>query len=107
MIDYDNMNYKNNVDKEKIQIKILSKTDYSLSIKAFPNENDFMNIIFIYESGFKTNIIIPPNKHISELFNIFAKINEFELNKLYFMSYLYILDFINIFINFIIFIIIF
>ena len=85
MIDYDNMNYKNNVDKEKIQIKILSKTDYSLSIKAFPNENDFMNIIFIYESGFKTNIIIPPNKLISELFNIFAKINEFELNKLYFI----------------------
>ena len=85
MIDYDNMNYKNNVNKEKIPIKILSKTDFSLSIKAFPNENDFMNILFTYQSGFKTNIIIPHNKHISELFYIFAKINEFELNRLYFI----------------------
>ena len=85
VIENDNMNYKNNVNKEKIQIKLISKTDYSLSIKAFLNENDFMNIIFICESGFKTNIIIPPNKLISELFNIFAKINEFELNKLYFI----------------------
>jgi V8-like Glu-specific endopeptidase len=85
IIENDNMDYKNNVNKEKIQIEILSKTDRSLSIKAFPNEYNFMNILFKNDTGFITNIIIPQNKHISELLNIFAKINEFEINKLFFI----------------------
>ena len=74
MIENDNINFKNN--KEEIQIKIISKTDYSLSIQAFPNENDFINIIFKNDLGYTTNIIIPPKKHISELFNIYAKLHE-------------------------------
>ena len=69
-------------NKEKIQIKIID----SFSIQAFPYENDFMNIIFKKDSGSVTNIIIPPKKHISVLFNIYAKINEIDLNKLHFIS---------------------
>ena len=85
MNENDNMNNKNNLNKEKFQIKIISKTESSLSIQAFSNEKNFMNIIFKNDSGHTTNIIIPPNKQINELFNIYSEINEFELNKLDFI----------------------
>ena len=78
------MKYENNENKEKIPIKIISKNENSLSIQAFPLENIFTNIILKTDSGYLTNIIIPPYKHINELFNIYAKVNEIELFRLHF-----------------------
>ena len=60
------------------------KNTNSLSVQAFPYDNDFINIILRNDSGYEINIIIPPYKHIYQLFNIYAKINEIKLNKLYF-----------------------
>ena len=50
IIENDNINNKDNVNKEKIQIKKVSKPNDSLSIQAFLNEADFMNIIFKKDS---------------------------------------------------------
>ena len=84
MIEFNNNSKNDNkVYKEKIPVKIMKNTN-SLSVQAFPYDNDFINIILRNDSGYEINIIIPPYKHIYQLFNIYAKINEIKLNKLYF-----------------------
>ena len=84
MIENNNVKYEKNENNEKIPIKIISKNENSLTIQAFPLENNFINIILKNDFGYLTNIIIPPYKHINELFNIYAKANEIELFTLHF-----------------------
>ena len=87
MIEYDNnANNENNANKEKVPIKIMKNSNNIPSVIAFPDENDFINIIFNNYSRIEMCFIIPRYKHIYELFNIYAEINKIELNKLHFFS---------------------
>ena len=67
-----NNNMLNNIDNKIIDIgnnnmiEILSKDDFSLSIKSYPSENNFINIFFDKENGHRTNIIIPSYKGINQ-----------------------------------------
>ena len=85
-----NKNYNNQIImenniNEEFPIKIIKKSEGSLSVHAFPSENNFINIIFQNEYFGFTNIIIPSYKKVLELFNIYAKVIQVPLNKIDFM----------------------
>ena len=66
-----NINNINNVNEPKEKI---IKYENSQSIIPFPEEKyDLYNIKFEDSSNFKTNIIIPPYKDISQLFDIYKR----------------------------------
>ena len=66
-----NINYIKSVNEQKERI---IKYENSQAIIAFPEEKcELYNIIFEDSSNFKTNIIIPPYKEISQLFDIYKR----------------------------------
>jgi len=66
-----NTNFINNTNEQE---KIIFKSENSQSILPFPKEKcEFYNIIFEDSSNFKTNIIIPPYKDVSTLFDIYKR----------------------------------
>ena len=69
-----NVNYNllnNNMNDQEIKI---IKDKYSGPIIPFPEENcPNYNIIFVESSNLKTNIIIPPDKDVNILFDIYKK----------------------------------
>ena len=79
-----NANNINNNDNKEFPIQIINKSQYTLSIIAFPSEKNFINIIFQNDNGHKTNIMIPPYKMINELLRIYAQVIGIEINKLFF-----------------------
>ena len=67
-----NNNINNNINN--FTEKIISKNEYSQTILSFPEENCHrFNIIFEEPSNFKTVIIIPSNKDVSKLFDIYKR----------------------------------
>ena len=64
-------NFINNVNEQE---KIIFKNENSQSILPFPKEKcERYNIIFEDSLNFKTNIIIPPDKDVSILFDIYKR----------------------------------
>ena len=67
-----NYNLVNNNSNE--QEKIILENEYSKSILSFPKENcERYNILFEDSSLFKTIIIIPPDKDVRKLFDIYKR----------------------------------
>ena len=80
---YNINNSKKNNDIE-FPIQIINKSQYTLSVMAFPAEKKFINIIFLNDNGHKTNLMILHYKMINELLRIYAQVIGIDINKIIF-----------------------